>query len=285
MLEAAIDPYRTTDWSGAIRSFTVKKLSPHIGAEIGNIDLTKPLSDEQVEDLHRAFAQNCVLFFRDQKISFEDQKRLGLYFGEMHVHVGPSTESKALDGDPVVRRQHFDDKSKKVSGEVWHTDQSCAEPPPLGSILYNHTIPPDGGGDTLFANMYKAYDELPPRMKTYLEGLTATHDGTFAFGKNAPVAVHPVVPRHPVTGKQLLYVNIGFTTKINELKHDESATLLQYLFNHATDARWSMRFRWEPHSIAFWDNRCTQHQAIWDYFPHTRSGYRVQIKGWENPKP
>ena len=100
MLETAIDPYRTTDWSGPIRSFTVKKLSPHIGAEIGNIDLTKPLSDEQVEDLHRAFAQNCVLFFRDQKINFEDQKRLGLYFGEMHVHVGPSTESKALDGDP-----------------------------------------------------------------------------------------------------------------------------------------------------------------------------------------
>jgi taurine dioxygenase len=171
-----------------------------------------------------------------------------------------------------------------VSGEVWHTDQSCADVPPLGSILYNHTIPPDGGGDTLFASMYKAYDELPPRMKEHLEGLTATHDGAFAFGKDAPVAVHPVVPRHPVTGRKLLYVNIGFTTKINDLSDKESAALLAFLFDHCADPRWQVRFRWEPHSIAFWDNRCTQHMAIWDYFPNTRSGYRVQIKGSAPPK-
>lgn len=279
MLETTLSSAGVKDWSAPCRKLSVTKVTPHLGAEIGNIDLTKPLSDEEVQELHRAFAQNGVLFFRDQKISFDDHKRLAKYFGELHVHVGPSTESKALDDDPVVRRQHFDATSEKVSGEAWHTDQSCAAVPPLGSILYNHTIPPDGGGDTMFASMYEAYDHLTATMKTFLDGLTATHDGIRAFGPGAPINVHPVVPRHPVTGKKLLYVNPGQTSHINELSKRESRAVLDMLFEHCDDPRWQYRFRWHPHSIAFWDNRCLWHRAIWDYYPNERSGYRVQIKG------
>jgi taurine dioxygenase len=283
MIETAASFAEVPDWSAPCRKLSVTKVSPYIGAEIGNIDLTRPLQADEIDELRRAFAQNGVLFFRDQKISFDDQRRLAQYFGELHVHVGPSTSSKATEEDPVVRRQHFDEKSKRVSGEVWHTDQSCADIPPLGSILYNHTVPPDGGGDTLFASMYQAYDELSPTMKSFLDNLTATHDGTRAFGPGAPVNVHPVIPRHPVTGKKLIYVNPGQTSHINELSEGESKAVLAYLYEHCADLRWQVRFRWRAHSIAFWDNRCAWHRAIWDYFPNVRSGYRVQIKGAAPP--
>jgi taurine dioxygenase len=130
--------------------------------------------------------------------------------------------------------------------------------------------------------MYAAYDALSPRMKSFLEGLTATHDGMQAFGrfdptKKYPVAVHPVITRHPVSKKKLIYVNRGFTARINELSPAESAALLAYLYQHLEKPDFQMRFTWRQHSIAFWDNRCTQHLAIWDYFPNTRSGYRVQV--------
>ena len=184
-------------------SITVEPVSPHIGAEIGNIDLTKPLPNNQVEELHRAFIQYQVIFFRDQKISFDDHIRLGRYFGSIGKHVGGATISKITD-NPYVRKFHYDETSTQISGENFHSDQSCGEIPPLGSILYNHTVPPDGGGDTMFASMYAAYDALSPRMQSYLLGLTATHDGRRVFGPTAPVAVHPVIIKHPVTGKKVI---------------------------------------------------------------------------------
>lgn len=259
-------------------AITLTKVSPHVGAEISNIDLTRPLSNRQVEELNWAVSENCVLFFRDQKISFDDHLRFARYFGELHLHVGPLTASKPTAENPAIRRQHFDKNSNKVSGDVWHTDQSCAPIPPMGSILYNHTIPPDGGGDTVFASMYAAYDALSDRMKKYLEGLTATHDGRGVFGEGAPVSVHPVIVRHPVTKKKLIFVHASDTTRINELPQKESSTLIRFLNDHCHEDEWTYRFRWRDHSIAFWDNRCAHHKAIWDYWPNTRSGYRVQIK-------
>ena len=264
-------------------SIKVRRLTPHIGAEIGNLDLTQPLSNVEVQELHEAFAENLVIFFRDQPIDHESHKRLARYFGELHIHVGPSTQSKPLPDQPEIRALHFDETSDEVAGELWHTDQSCAKVPPLGSILYLHTVPPDGGGPTLFASMYAAYEALSPTMQRFLEGLTATHDGSGPFGKNAPVSSHPVVPRHPVTGRKLLYVNRAMTTRINELSRGESDALLEYLFEHMAQPDFQIRFQWEPHSIAFWDNRCTQHKAIWDYYPHVRSGFRIQIKGTAGP--
>ena len=266
-------PYRTIE---------VAPYSPHIGAEIGNIDLTRPLADEQLAELRRAFTQHLVLFFRDQEIGFDDHARFAEYFGTIGHHVGVKTHSQPSTDDRV-RRFHFDERSSRVSGDVWHTDQSCAPVPPLASILYNHTLPPDGGGDTLFASTYAAYDALSDRMKTYLDGLTALHDGVPVFGEGTPRATHPVVARHPDSGRRLLYVNRAFTVRINELPPAESAHLLAFLIEHCTQPEWTCRFRWRPHSIAMWDNRCAQHRAISDYLPNVRSGYRVQIDGTAAP--
>ncbi len=263
-------------------SITVTPLSPHIGAEIGNIDLTRPLSDQQQKELHDAFIKHLVVFFRDQKITFDDQIRLAGYFGPLGKHVGVSTISKPTE-HPLVRRFHYDESSKRISGDNWHSDQSCAPMPPLGSMLYNHTVPPDGGGDTMFASMYAAYEALSPQMKTCLAGLTATHDGTRVFGAGTPISVHPVIVRHPESGKKAIYVNTDFTSHINELPRKESAALLAFLYEHCGSAEWSCRFRWQAHSIAFWDNRCAQHKAIWDYWPHVRSGFRVQLEGTVPP--
>ena len=263
-------------------AISVTPASPHIGAEIGEIDLTRPLAPEQLDQLKAAFTQYQVLFFRDQKISFEDQIRLASYFGPLGKHAGKTTISKTTE-NPLVRQFHYDERSQLISGENFHSDQSCAPIPPLGSMLYNHTVPPDGGGDTQFASMYAAYDALSTRMKVYLEGLTATHDGTRIFGPGTPVSVHPVVIRHPESGRKALYVNTDFTAHINELPRLEADRLLQFLIDHCVNPQWTCRFRWRAHSIAFWDNRCVQHQAIWDYWPNVRSGYRVQIEGTVAP--
>lgn len=253
-------------------------LTPRIGALISGVDLTQPLSPQTVADLQQAIADHQVIFFRDQKLDPASLKRVGNYFGELQIHAlkGLSEEH------PEVRKLHADENSKHVAGEEWHTDMSCVDVPPMGSVLFLHTLPTNGG-DTLFSSMYAAYDALSDRMKNYLEGLTATHDGKQAFGRfdpkgDFPVATHPVIRRHPVTGKKLIYVNRGFTSHINELSKPESDAILNYLFQHCEDPHFQVRFRWEPNSVAFWDNRCTQHLAIWDYYPQVRSGYRVQIQ-------
>jgi taurine dioxygenase len=153
-----------------------------------------------------------------------------------------------------------------------------------------HTVPL-AGGDTLFASMHAAYDALSPRFKAFLEGLTATHSGDHVHRRtNAllglddrdkvfPKASHPIVRMHPVTGRKALYVNGGFTTHIDGLPKEESRAILDFLFAHGTRPAFQARFRWQPHSVAFWDNRCVQHMALWDYFPQVRSGYRVTVKG------
>ena len=262
----------------AYRAITVTPCSPHVGAEIGNIDLTRPLSDLELAELRRAFTDHLVVFFRDQKIGFEDHVRLAEYFGPIGAHVGKKTISKPTD-DPRVRLFHADENTAKVSGDIWHTDQSCGAVPPMASILYLHTIPKHGGGDTIFSSMYAAYDALSERMKTYLDGLTALHDGTHIFGEGTPTATHPVIVRHPDSGRKLIYVNVAFTKRINEVSEEESEAVLRFLYAHCSRPEWSFRFRWQPHSIAFWDNRCAQHFAVSDYWPQVRSGFRVQIDG------
>ncbi len=261
---------------------SVTPCSPHIGAVIGDIDLTQPLSNSAAAELKQAFTQYLVLFFRGQEISFDDHVRLAEYFGPIGAHVGKKTISQTTD-DPRVRKFHVDENTPRVSGDVWHTDQSCAEVPPMASILYIHTIPPQGGGDTIFASMYRAYDALSERMKIYLEGLTALHDGREIFGEGTPAATHPVVVCHPESGRKLIYVNGAFTRRINKISEQESDAVLKFLYAHCTRPEWSFRFRWAPHSIAMWDNRCAQHLAVSDYLPNVRSGYRVQIDGIAPP--
>ena len=264
-------------------TLTVSPLTPHIGAELGGIDLTKPITPMQVQEVRAALLGHGVVFFRDQPIDIPTLKRFGSAFGKLSIH----SARKGLDEHPEVRPIHADEHSKHVAGEEWHTDLSCNEIPPMGSILHLHTLPPLGG-DTIWASMYAAYDALSDRMKAYLEGLTATHDGGIAFRRfdpngKYPVAVHKVVVRHPETQRRVLYVNRGFTSHINELPSSESAEVLQLLYRHLEKPDFQVRFRWRQHSIAFWDNRCTQHLAVWDYFPNVRSGFRVQIEGANPP--
>ncbi len=263
-------------------TITVTPLSPVIGGEISGIDLTKPLANQQVHELHQALADYVAIFFRDQPISFENHKVLARHFGD--IHIAAVTAKWQVPEHPEVTIIHADEKSTFVAGEDWHSDMSCDPEPPLGSILHIHTVPPSGG-DTVFSSMYAAYDELSDRMKTMLEGLTATHDAVVGFGgitpdgMKLPRSTHPVIRRHPVTGRKTIYVNKGYTTRINELPKDESAALLSFLFQHIQRPQFQCRFRWRANSIAFWDNRACQHSAIWDYFPQVRSGYRIQVTG------
>jgi taurine dioxygenase len=273
------------DESAPYETITIDKLTPIIGAEIGGVDLAGPLSNHQMSEIHRALAENLVIFFRDQDMTPGQHLSFGRNFGELHSH--PAAPHVA--GHPELMIIRADKDSPRANGEAWHSDVSCDPEPPMGSILYIKQCPPKGG-DTLFANMYAAYEALSDRMKAYLDGLTAVHDGEPVYrGMYAnlgmqdkpvyPCAEHPIVRTHPVTGRKALYVNRGFTTRIVGVPRDESAGVLAYLYDLAEDPLFQCRFRWRENSVAFWDNRCTQHRAMWDYWPHTRSGFRVTVAG------
>ena len=278
--------YRTVAVAGVgYETISVDKLTPIIGAEVSGADLSRPLSNQQFDEIHRALAENLVIFFRDQYLTEQQHLDFGRRFGEFHIHPA----APHAPGHPELMIVHADKNSPRANGEAWHSDVSCDPEPPMGSILYIRVCPREGG-DTLFANMYAAYEALSDRMKQYLDGLTAVHDGEDVYrglyanfgvaDKSAyPRAEHPAVRTHPITGRKCLYVNGGFTRRINGIPRDESEGILRYLFEHMENPLFQCRFRWRANSIAFWDNRCTQHRAIWDYWPHTRSGHRATIKG------
>jgi taurine dioxygenase len=263
----------------------IRKSTPSIGAEVFGLDLSQPLSDRQFQEVHDALMENLVLFFRDQKLTVEQHKAFGSRFGKLHVH--PAAPG-LIPNHPEVFVIKADEKSTQVAGEDWHSDVSCDLEPPMGSILYLTQAPPDGGGDTLFANMYQAYETLSEPVKKLLAGLTAIHAGERYYrgrygiddaGKTYPSSEHPVVRTHPVTGRKGLFVNRMFTMRIAGLKKIESDAILEMLYRHIETPEFCVRFRWRSDSVAFWDNRCTQHQALWDYFPHKRYGHRVTICG------
>ncbi|GGC28559.1 taurine dioxygenase [Siccirubricoccus deserti] len=266
-------------------TITVEKLTPIIGAEIGGVALGGPVSNRQMDEIHRALAENLVIFFRDQHMTQEQHLEFGRQFGPLHLHPAAPHEP----GHPELMIIKADEKSVRANGEGWHSDVSCDVEPPLGSILYIKECPPHGG-DTLFASMYAAYEALSDRMKAYLDGLRAVHDGEpvyrgmfandgVADKPSYPRAEHPVIRTHPVTGRRALYVNRGFTTRILGIPPDESEGILRYLYEHMENPLFQCRFRWQPNSVAFWDNRCAQHRAMWDYWPHRRYGNRVTVKG------
>jgi taurine dioxygenase len=265
-------------------SIQVEKLTPHAGAEIRGVDLSRPLDERTFKEVHAALIDNGVVFFRDQHLTPDQQKAFGRLFGELHMH--PAAPS-LLEGHPEILVIHADENSTRVAGEVWHSDVSCDLEPPMGSILYMHELPPVGG-DTLFASMYAAYEALSEPMRRFLEPLTAMHEGEHVYrgrygvndtGRVFPKAEHPIVRTHPVSGRKALYVNSGFTTRIVQLTRPESDALLQFLYRHVETPELHCRFRWQVNSVAFWDNRCVQHHAMWDYYPQRRHGHRVTIKG------
>jgi len=265
-------------------SIQVEKLTPHAGAEVRGVDLAKPIDEQLFKEIHAALVDNGVIFFRDQHLTPDQQKAFGRLFGELHIH--PAAPS-LVEGHPEILVIHADENSKRVAGELWHSDVSCDLEPPMGSILYMHELPPVGG-DTLFASMYAAYDALSEPMKRFLEPLTAMHEGEHVYrgrygvddrSRTFPKAEHPIVRTHPVSGRKALYVNSGFTTRIVQLKRPESDAVLQMLYRHVETPEFHCRFRWQVNSVAFWDNRCMQHHAMWDYYPQRRHGHRVTIKG------
>lgn len=269
----------------AKHNIEVTPLAPAIGAEVSGIDLGESLSDEVVNALERAWMKHLVLFFRDQTLSIEQLSAFGAQFGVLHIH--PQGD---MEHHPGVIKIHTDGNSKTYAGRGWHSDVSCDKEPPLGSILHLHTIP-DSGGDTIFSNMYAAFEALSQPMKVLVSALRALHSGEQNyrdyFGNRPeelrdgcfPETIHPVVRTHPVTGRKALYVNEIFTHHIVDVEPAESDMLLEFLYAHARAPRFQCRFRWSTNAIAMWDNRCTQHMALWDYFPDIRSGYRVTVAG------
>ena len=272
-------------------SMEIQPLTPWIGAEIFGVDLTRPLSNDQVEAIHKAFLKYLVIFFRDQDLDFASHEALSRHFGELHLP--PALAPFRVPDHPGIVKLHIDENSVRAPGELWHSDMSCDAEPPLGSILFLHTVP-KVGGDTAFASMYAAYDALSDRMKQQLEGLNAIHDARASMAlaetlntvneekrstARFPRSSHPVIRTHPETKRKTIYVNKSFTTHIVGIPKAESDALLDYLYEHSRQEEFQCRFRWRPNSIAFWDNRAAQHKAIWDYHPQTRSGYRTQICG------
>lgn len=266
---------------------SIKRFAPNLGAEVTGVDLSEDISGDQFSEILDAFHNYQVLFFKNQReISPEMQVKFGKRFGDLHTHPAAPT----MDGHPEVFEIHATKDSKIANGEFWHSDVSCDEMPPLGTMLQIHILPPCGG-DTMFSNMYSAYDSLSVPLRKMLDHMTATHESEHIYkgrysdrGRNdseidCPRTTHPVVRTHPETGRKALFVNRTFTTRINELSAHESDNILEMLFQHAEHIDHQIRFRWSLNDMAFWDNRCCMHRAIWDYWPEERKGRRVTILG------
>jgi len=267
-------------------ALTVRLLSPEIGAEVSGADLSR-LDDAGFADIRRALTEHQVLFFRDQpRLAPAAQIAFARRFGPLHQHPA----APHLEGHPEIFVIHAHRDSKVANGNGWHTDVSCDEEPPLATMLQLHELPPTGG-DTLFASMYSAFETLSPLLQTFLATLTARHTSEHIYrgryadrgvddsGRQYPEADHPVVRTHPESGRQALYVNPSFTRRINGLAAAESRALLDFLFRHQQRPEFQVRFSWTPNAVALWDNRCTQHFALWDYWPAERKGHRVTIRG------
>ncbi len=267
-------------------SITVAPLTPTIGAEVVGADLIgRP--DESFPAIRDALIAHQVVFLRDQpELTPAQQVAFARRFGELHTHPA----APHLEGRPEVFVIHTHRESRIANGNGWHTDVSCDAEPPMATMLQLHTLPP-GGGDTLFASMYAAFEALSRPMQTWLAPLTAHHASEHVYrgryaergvddtGKTYPSADHPVIRTHPQALRHALYVNRAFTTRINGLPPRESRSMLEMLFRHAERPEFQCRFRWTKNAIALWDNRCTQHFALWDYWPHERRGHRVTIRG------
>ena len=267
-----------------IATLDIRPLTPAIGAEILDIDLGATNISERVPDIRAALLRHGVIFFREQRLTQEQQIAFARQFGELEIH--PATP-KAQSNREVLRIAHGPDSRGQEN--AWHSDVTWRECPSLGSILLAHEIP-EYGGDTLFANMHLAYERLSDQMKRFCEGLTAVHDISRVFARRLnktpeelhdkyPPMRHPVIRTHPETGKRAIYVNTAFTSHIEGLSAQESRWLLDHLYNTAKDVEIQCRFRWREGSVAFWDNRVCQHLAVSDYFPARRVMERVTIAG------
>jgi taurine dioxygenase len=271
-------------------SLEIRPVAGALGAEIGGIDLTQDLDADTIAAVRRAWLDHLVIFFRGQQLTPERFLGFARRFGQVVEYPFIKGIPGFPEITPVVKLEH-----ERVNfGGLWHTDTAYLERPPMGTMLIAREVPPFGG-DTLFANMYLAYETLSPGMRRLLDGLIAVNssakadvtktredrirDGARKDAKPEYVAEHPVVRTHPETGRKALYVNGGHTVRFKDMTEEESAPLLQYLFAHQQRPEFTCRFRWEVGSLALWDNRCTQHNPINDYHGDRRIMHRVTLAG------
>lgn len=267
----------------------VTPLAGALGACVDAVDLTGTLDQASVAALRAALVEHQVLVFRDQALTPTAHRALAAHFGPLQCHPAYPTPP----GVPEVSiLEHSAEKPSKI--ELWHTDMTFRERPPLGSILHARVVPARGG-DTLWSSQFAAYEALSDSMQRFLDTLTAEHDFSYGFKESLaepggrarlaqavadnPPRRHPVVRVHPVSGRKALFVNRLFTTRIVELSATESAALLEMLYRHATRDEFTFRLKWAPDTVAFWDNRCTLHKPVNDHGLQHRVMRRVVIDG------
>ena len=283
---------RGTDMGSPIeyRTIEVKPLSGVVGAEIFGPDLACEVDDEQFAEIRAAFHAHGVIFFRDQELTPEQHIAFARRWGAINVN----RFFQPVDGYPLIAEVLKEPHHESNIGGLWHTDHSYDAAPALGSVLYAREVP-ETGGDTLFASMGAAFDALSEGMKETLRGLRAVHSSRHAFGPGAydaefagrlgseqaatQDAIHPVVIRHPETGRECLYVNCDFTVRFEGWTEEESAPLLEFLYRHGARPEFTCRFRWRRASLALWDNRATWHYALNDYAGERRYMHRITIEG------
>ena len=270
------------------RHIEVQPIAGALGAEIHGVDVARPLDAEAVAEIRRAFLEHLVVFFRNQTLAPRELLAFARRFGEPVEY----PQLQGLPECPLITPVIKLEDERVNFGGVWHSDTAYLERPPMGSMLYAVEIPPYGG-DTLFANQYLAYETLSEGLKKTLAGLTGVNASTKAdasrtredrlraMGAELKVLVgeHPVVRTHPETGRKALYVNVGHTTAFKGWTEAESRPLLDHLFAHQVRPEFTCRFRWEPGSLAFWDNRCAQHNPVNDYHGFRRVMHRVTLAG------
>jgi alpha-ketoglutarate-dependent taurine dioxygenase len=261
-----------------------------LGAEISGVDLSRDLDDGTVAAIRRAWLEHLVVFFHDQPLPPARFLAFATRFGEVIEYPFVKGLDEFPTIIPVMKLEH-----ERVNfGGIWHSDTAYLDIPPMASMLVAREVPPVGG-DTLFANMYLAYETLSAGMKRLLDGLRAINSSAKADttrtredrmkdqarddARKEYVAAHPVVRVHPETGRRALYVNTAHTVGFEGMTPEESAPLLDYLFRHQVRPEFTCRFRWRPGSLAFWDNRCAQHNPVNDYHGYRRVMHRVTLAG------
>jgi taurine dioxygenase len=270
-------------------------ISGAIGAEISGVDLSEHISDETITEIRQALLNHQVIFFRDQDITPDQQRAFGARFGLLDIH--PFIEP--LDGYPEILVVKKEPEDTYNLGNTWHADATFYEEPPLGSLLFAREVPPFGG-DTMFTNLYLAYEALSPGMRALLDGLNGVHSPGKVFGKDGrattrdsggttsmklgrsgdgATAIHPIVRTHPETGRKALFITNGYLRSFEGMTDDESRPLIDYLLAHVIKPEFTCRFTWSKGAMAFWDNRCSLHYPINDYHGYRRVMHRVTVKG------
>lgn len=268
------------------QSIDIRPIAGALGAEILGVDLVSKMGHDTIAAIRQALLDHLVIFFRDQELGPPHQIAFAKRFGKLVKY--PMV--RGLDGFPeIVPVVKLPDERINFGG-LWHSDTTYLDCPPMGTILAAKELPPYGG-DTIFANMYMAYETLSEGMRDMLGGMVGINSSakarvsqtreTSAKASDAMemIAEHPVVRTHPETGRKLLYVNYGHTVRFRDMSYAESTPLLNFLYAHQSRPEFTCCFRWRPGSVAFWDNRCTQHNPINDYHGFKRVMHRITIAG------